>query len=362
MREIDLYNQGDTNIDLLSGLNKLRQDFDSHQHDNVNSKSFETLRLESLLARTISIRKASYTDNNAGLWVGLVANTPKLFLGDGTNYLKWDGSALSIAGSLSATAGTIGGFSISSTTIKDSANSFGMTSAVTAGDDVRFWAGATEANRATAPFRVYESGIVVATGPTTVEIQTGTIFETAARFQQATGASGTISFNNQGVQIASSNNQTDYARLRWLGAPDIIGQSAIFSITFSVVDINAGGEAFFGLGFPTVSGSGHTFSERHIGFKIVSSTLYATQANGSTDASSSLVSASVNDKFELIIKINGSSSIDYYYRKNGGALVGPTNLSSAMPTLSTDIVQMDTSNGGVAAANTYQLYSTSFKR
>ena len=60
--------------------------------------------------------------------------------------------------------GTIGGFSIGADYIRDAANSFGLASTVTVGDDVRFWAGATYANRATAPARITEAGIIYATG------------------------------------------------------------------------------------------------------------------------------------------------------------------------------------------------------
>lgn len=66
-------------------------------------------------------------------------------------------------GSITATSGTIGGFDIGSNYIRDVANSFGLSSAVTGGNDPRFWAGTTLANIATAPVRIYEDGSMVAT-------------------------------------------------------------------------------------------------------------------------------------------------------------------------------------------------------
>ena len=62
------------------------------------------------------------------------------------------------AKTLTADTGTVGGFALGSTYIRDVANSFGLASVVTAGDDVRFWAGDTFANRATAPFNITEAG------------------------------------------------------------------------------------------------------------------------------------------------------------------------------------------------------------
>lgn len=54
--------------------------------------------------------------------------------------------------------GTIGGFDIGNDYIRDVLNTFGLASTVTGGDDVRWWAGDTFANRATAPSRIHESG------------------------------------------------------------------------------------------------------------------------------------------------------------------------------------------------------------
>lgn len=67
-----------------------------------------------------------------------------------------------LAGGITATTGSIGGFSIGTDYIRDASNSMGLASTITGGDDVRFWAGNTFANRAIAPFNVTESGLVTA--------------------------------------------------------------------------------------------------------------------------------------------------------------------------------------------------------
>lgn len=79
-------------------------------------------------------------------------------------------------GTITATAGAIGGFTIGADYVRDAADSFGLASTVTAGDDVRFWAGATFANRATAPYRLTEAGILTAAE---VHIGGGTIAATS---------------------------------------------------------------------------------------------------------------------------------------------------------------------------------------
>lgn len=72
----------------------------------------------------------------------------------------------SFTGAITASSGTIGGFDIGADYIRDAANSFGLASTVTGGDDVRFWAGNTFTNRATAPFRLTEAGAATMTNLT----------------------------------------------------------------------------------------------------------------------------------------------------------------------------------------------------
>lgn len=59
--------------------------------------------------------KDNYADTTAGFWLGYDTTAYKLNLGDATDYLKWDGSNLSIKGSITITAGSYAGDSISTT-------------------------------------------------------------------------------------------------------------------------------------------------------------------------------------------------------------------------------------------------------
>ena len=133
------------------------------------------------------------------------------------SYIHWDASAatLTIVGLITATSGTIGGFSIGADYIRDAADSFGLASTVTGGDDVRFWAGDTFANRATAPFRVTEAGVVTSTnnniakfggaggdGALSISSGTTTISAAGARYVEKNYTS--ISITGTGV-LAFSN-------------------------------------------------------------------------------------------------------------------------------------------------------------
>lgn len=199
---------------IYDALLTLREDFDSHIHDGTNSRSFETLLVKTLVAgnsvmavNSLAVTKKSYTDDTAGIWMGINNGVAKLYIGTTTNSVKWDGSTLTITGSITATTGTIGGFSIGATTISATnlvltsgaanvanisvgtgSNLGGMNSANASGD-IAFWAGDTFANRASAPFRVTAGGALVATSATI----TGTITSTSGTIGGFTIGATTIS-------------------------------------------------------------------------------------------------------------------------------------------------------------------------
>ena len=68
-----------------------------------------------------SHNKSSYTSTNAGFFLGATGSDPyKLNVGDATNYIKWDGSTMTVAGTISMVAGTIGSTAVG--TIESRAN------------------------------------------------------------------------------------------------------------------------------------------------------------------------------------------------------------------------------------------------
>ena len=100
--------------------------------------------------------------------------------------IEADGDA-TFAGSVTATAGAIGGWVLGATQFADAAGAVGLSSAVTAGDDIRLWAG--DATPASAEFRVTEAGALTATSATI----TGAITATSGSFTgTVTSTAGTI--------------------------------------------------------------------------------------------------------------------------------------------------------------------------
>lgn len=126
--------------------------------DSTGVKLGDTLVI-STAGRKVFIGEGVYADDQTPFYVDTLG-----FFSLGAS-LTWDPETdtLTITGVISATSGTIGGFDIGADYIRDTANTMGLASTITGGDDVRFWSGDTFANRATAPFRVLESGAIVAT-------------------------------------------------------------------------------------------------------------------------------------------------------------------------------------------------------
>ena len=120
----------------------------------------------------------------AGVTIGSAGMAGTDAAGAYTFFIDSATGAASFAGTITAGAGAIGGFDIGTDYVRDAANSFGLASTVTAGDDVRFWAGATFANRATAPLRFTEAG---AAAFSSIAVTGGNI-DTTGGYIRATGS------------------------------------------------------------------------------------------------------------------------------------------------------------------------------
>lgn len=159
--------------------------------------------------------KTSYEDTStAGYYLGFVgtgtdAGDAAFSIGNATSGLTYKPTAgLTVTGNLSATTGAIGGFTIATDYIADAADSMGLASTVTAGDDVRFWAGETFANRATAPFRVTESGVFTATSAAI----TGAITATSGSIANSVTVGGTAA-STVASDAAAGNQAADQISL-----------------------------------------------------------------------------------------------------------------------------------------------------
>ena len=89
-----------------------------------------------------------FRSDQHGIWLGAGVFADALF-------------SVSMAGYVKGLYGEFGGFQIGADFIIDSDDNMGLSSAVTPGDDIRLWFGTSKADKANAPVRFYESGLIV---------------------------------------------------------------------------------------------------------------------------------------------------------------------------------------------------------
>ena len=130
---------------------------------SINAGSLSVQNLQSVNARTgnlsvtgaitvstggsIGSGQTAY-NTGVGYWIEANSGTPRMSIGNSAgNRLTWDGTTLAIVGNITATTGTIGGWTIGSTTLTgghvtlDSANGIKLTSAGSWGDTIQWWTG-----------------------------------------------------------------------------------------------------------------------------------------------------------------------------------------------------------------------------
>lgn len=122
---------------------------------------------------------------------------------------------------------------------------------------------------------------------------------------------------------------------------DLYANNPKFNFVALGSDLNASsgdGAAYLGLGLPTVSASDFTWTDKHIGIKVIKSggtvTVYASQANGTTETASSLFTLSNNEHFEVTVEVTSGTSATYKWRKQSSTSLGSTTLSTNMPAAS----------------------------
>ena len=136
---------------------------------------------------------------------------------------KWDGADLTIIGGITATTGAIGGWVINATSLTDVAGTVGMSSAVTGGDDIRFWAG--DATPANAEFKVTKAGVLTASS--------GTVGGWTLAATTLTGTN--VVLTNTGIITAGTGDDVaiisaaDATYRLWIG--DATAADATFSVT-----------------------------------------------------------------------------------------------------------------------------------
>lgn len=197
------------------------------------------------------------------------------------------------------------------------------------------------------------------------------MFESAGRFTGAVTGTGAVSYTIAGANITTG--ATAAGALNHTLVVSSYGyiqtRSPFFAVTIEITKLGSDMKSFHGIG-PSilfVSGTDINFTKNHAGFKLVRASsgdcsLYATQADGSTEtASSALTTVVQGDILELMMKINGTESVDYYWSKNNGAISSATNLTTHKIS-NGEVLVNGITNMNVDSTSTISLKSMSYER
>lgn len=200
-----------------------------------------------------------------------------------------------------------------------------------------------------------------------------TSFETSARFSTL-ASGGTNTFGTLGLAMDTTSTTTRCAGVTmYVGG--VVAQTSIFkgSPSFSAqIDtstIGSGGSMFIGIGSVTVAGSGHTFTVAHIGFKCTIAanvmTFVGTNASGGVESTTATLFTLDNgaaSSAAIYFKVNGNSSVDYYWFKDGTGWSAATNLATNVPTVTEVNIQASLSNNSTASQTAVSIASMEYTR
>lgn len=187
-------------------------------------------------------------------------------------------------------------------------------------------------------------------GSTTPKMSLSTIFEGTSRTLTRLTGSGTVTIGNTGADCDTVTGATSAAGIWWgvisPNAANIYGGSPFFTTHFYTNVLGTDLESFHGIcatTMNTLSGSNRiVYTNRHIGFAMDRSSsgtisLYATQGDGTTETrSAALTTLTADQCVQLYCQVNGTSSVDYYWKLDNGSLSSATNLTTNIPNNSSD--------------------------
>tara|TARA_R110000824_G_scaffold129778_1_gene291357 strand:+ start:1272 stop:2081 length:810 start_codon:yes stop_codon:yes gene_type:complete len=201
-----------------------------------------------------------------------------------------------------------------------------------------------------------------------------TDFSNSARFATALIGTGEAIFGNNGVRIGlgadvSSSSDCMFSA-NGTSSFDIFAGNPSFSACISCDNIGSNSGAFYiGLSNLIVSASSIGFTRQHYGFKILTvsgvNTLYATQADGTTETvSAALTTVTSNKSLDLIIDVTTDTSATYYWRLNGASLSAGTTLTTNNPagTTSKNRIQVCASNLDTISQQQFDVTSVAYAR
>lgn len=222
---------------------------------------------------------------------------------------------------------------------------------------------------------ISSNGLATFIGVSTLNVKTYTNFEnvSGARYTKTVGGTGTAAQSTYGLDITTGATATSFAEVTWFQNFNIFSTDPVFTGVVRIVNTDSyggSGRCFIGLGAIGTTGSGNTFSGKNFcGFQFEKNggtiELRAIQNNSNADGWSYtgvLTTLSDLDTIDLILKMHGSTSIDYYYRKNNDAISAVTTLSTRVPTSGETGAYFSVTNVGTNKILDIAVVSASYER
>lgn len=220
------------------------------------------------------------------------------------------------------------------------------------------------------------------------EMIISSIFEdtTSPRFSNTAGGLGSNASDVTGLHLNTGANAGGYASSNIDLSPafTLFTGRPVFSckLWMGTIVNNTVLSSFFGLGLVSVAGTGHTYTDDHMGFKITKSAgagttciLYATQTNSAgVETSFKLTNIAQDDDVDLIMAINNDNidpsittlsnrSVTYYYRINGGLLSSGLTVANTLTASPVNgSCQFSISNNSTAQTVEISVQGFSYKR
>ncbi|MBE0610995.1 MAG: hypothetical protein IH609_16560 [Dehalococcoidia bacterium] len=210
--------------------------------ESVNASTGNLSVTGSITLTTAGHISAGQDDFNSGtgFWLDNAGGVPRFSIGNGPSgsRITWDGTVLNVAGTITATTGTIGGFTIGAQDLTAGSGSshIGFSSS----GSVRIWSGSETPSAA--PFQVSSAGVLTATGAT---IKSGagnaraelTAVNGVSVYDSGGTVRGRLSTDGSGF-LGSTNGLSTGAAVRWTtGGVATINADAITTGTLNASGI-----------------------------------------------------------------------------------------------------------------------------
>jgi hypothetical protein len=238
-----------------------------------------------------------------------------------------------LKGTIVASSGAIGGFLIGADYIRDAADSFGLSSVVASGNDVRFWAGSTFATKESAPFSVDEAGNAIVSSLRRNDFHIFSSFESIDGYRKNDtahgGGDGTIVLTETEVNLTTGAISSNTVSMN-----KTIRTSTVNEFSWSkprsfqtTVQIPTGGTA--DVNFFIGTGKLNDGNEKQISFVSQPGFLFGFVANGTSNSSVSILSGGLTAGATFLLKFVYTGTSVKFYVNNALSGTITTNLPNS---------------------------------